>query len=89
MVTLEDTKRMYDEVNHPNFKIMVDTVAMSVCEEVIAARHVGMRVLGISLCSNMACGVDDANPSDWEVFEVAKRAEPMACRFITGIVAEL
>ena len=66
-----------------------DTVAMSVCEEVIAARHVGMRVLGISLCSNMACGVDDANPSDWEVFEVAKRAEPMACRFITGIVAEL
>ena len=33
-----------------------DTVAMSVCEEVIAARHVGMRVLGISLVSNMACG---------------------------------
>ena len=33
-----------------------DTVAMSVCEEVIAARHVGMRVLGISLVSNMGCG---------------------------------
>ena len=30
-----------------------DTVAMSVCEEVIAARHVGMRVLGISLVSTL------------------------------------
>ena len=40
----------------------VDTVAMSVCEEVIAARHVGMRVLGISLVSNMACGVEGASP---------------------------
>jgi len=48
-----------------------DTVAMSVCEEVIAARHVGMRVLGISLVSNMACGVNAANPSDMEVMEVA------------------
>ncbi len=35
-----------------------DTVAMSVCEEVIAARHVGMRVLGISLVSNMGCGIE-------------------------------
>lgn len=66
-----------------------DTVAMSVCEEVIAARHVGMRVLGISLCSNMACGVGDASPSDTEVFEVAKRSEPAFCRLVTGIVASL
>ena len=40
-----------------------DTVAMSVCEEVIAARHVGLRVLGISLVSNMACGVEGAPPT--------------------------
>ena len=63
-----------------------DTVAMSVCEEVIAARHVGMRVLGISLVSNMACGVEGASPSDVEVFEVAK--EPKFCRLIEGIVEE-
>lgn len=50
-----------------------DTVAMSVCEEVIAARHVGMRVLGMSLCSNMACGVDGASPNDVEVLEVAEQ----------------
>lgn len=66
-----------------------DTVAMSVCEETIAARHVGMKVLGISLVSNMACGVQSANPSDKEVFQVAKEAEPRFCALITGIVAEL
>lgn len=63
-----------------------DTVAMSVVEEVIAARHHGMRVMGISLLSNMACGVEGASPSDKEVFEVAKEAEPKFCRLVTGIV---
>ena len=66
-----------------------DTVAMSVVEEVIAARHVGMRVLGISLVSNMACGVEGANPSDQEVFEAAKGAEDGFCRLIEGIVARM
>ena len=55
-----------------------DTVAMSVVEEVIAACHVGMRVLGISLVSNMACGVEGASPSDVEVFETARsRGKPV------------
>ena len=63
-----------------------DTVAMSVCEETIAARHVGMRVLGISLCSNMACGVEGASPSDEEVFEVAARRQPDFVRLVAGIV---
>ena len=62
-----------------------DTVAMSVCEEVIAARHVGMRVLGISLVSNMACGVEGASPSDEEVHEVAQTREADFCRLLEGI----
>lgn len=66
-----------------------DTVAMSVCEEVIAARHVGMRVLGISLCSNMACGIDGASPSDEEVFEVAKLAEGNFCKLIEEIIRRM
>lgn len=66
-----------------------DTVAMSVCEEAIAARHVGMRVLGISLCSNMACGVDGASPSDEEVFQIAKQREGDFCKLIAGIVERL
>lgn len=66
-----------------------DTVAMSVCEEVIAARHVGMRVLGISLCSNMACGVAGANPSDEEVFEVAQMRTKDFCTLIYEIVSRI
>lgn len=66
-----------------------DTVAMSVCEETIAARHVGMRVLGISLVSNMACGIEGASPNDAEVFEAAKGAEEGFCRLIAGIVADM
>lgn len=66
-----------------------DTVAMSVCEEVIAARHIGMRVLGISLVSNMACGVAGASPSDEEVHEVAKTREEDFCRLIEGILGQL
>lgn len=66
-----------------------DTVAMSVCEEVIAARHVGMRVCGISLVSNMACGVEGANPSDVEVFEVARTREDDFCALVCGLVERL
>lgn len=66
-----------------------DTVAMSVCEEVIAARHVGLRVLGMSLVSNMACGVGDASPNDEEVFEVALRRQPDFCRLMREFVGRL
>ncbi|MEG0071956.1 MAG: purine-nucleoside phosphorylase [Raoultibacter sp.] len=66
-----------------------DTVAMSVCEEVIAARHVGMNVLGISLVSNMACGVEGSSPTGAEVLDVAKLREADFARLIRGIVAEI
>ncbi len=66
-----------------------DTVAMSVVEEVIAARHVGMRVFGMSLVSNMACGVGNASPNDVEVLEVAKSREKDFCALVTGIVERL
>lgn len=66
-----------------------DTVAMSVVEEVIAARHVGMRVLGISLVSNMACGVEGTSPNSVEVFEVARARETDFSHLITGVVERL
>ena len=66
-----------------------DTVAMSVCEEVIAARHVGMRVLGMSLVSNMACGIEGASPTDEEVLDVAAEREGDFCRLVEGIVGAL
>lgn len=66
-----------------------DTVAMSVCEEVIAARHVGMRVLGMSLCSNMACGVEDTLASDKDIFQVAKESSANFCKLITCVIEEM
>lgn len=66
-----------------------DTVAMSVVEEVIAARHVGMRVLGISLVSNMACGIDGASPNDDEVLDVAKTRESDFVILVERIVQSL
>ena len=70
-----------------------DTVAMSVCEEVIAARQMGMRVLGMSLVSNMAAGVGGvdgvggASPDGDEVMEAARRVEGNFSRLMKGIVA--
>ncbi len=66
-----------------------DTVAMSVVEEVIAARHVDLRVMGVSLVSNMACGVENANPNDVEVMETAKRAEADFAALITSVVERM
>lgn len=66
-----------------------DTVAMSVCEEVIAARHVGMRVLGVSLVSNMGCGIGGASPNGVEVLDVARTREADFARLITGVIEQL
>lgn len=66
-----------------------DTVAMSVVEEVIAARYVGLRVLGMSLISNMACGVEAADPNEDEVFEVASRAETDFIALMTEILGRI
>jgi purine-nucleoside phosphorylase len=63
-----------------------DTVAMSVCEEVIAARHIGMRVCGVSLVSNMASGIGGGDPLDDDILNVAAKASIDFCNLISGIV---
>ncbi len=66
-----------------------DTVAMSVVEEVIAARHVGMRVLGLSLVSNKACGIEGADPNSDEVMDVAEKVKPEFTALMNGFLSEL
>lgn len=50
-----------------------DAVGMSTVPEVIAARHAGVRVLGISCLSNMAAGILDEPLHHQEVMAVAER----------------
>lgn len=66
-----------------------DTVAMSVVEEVIAARHVGMRVMGLSLVSNMACGIEGADPNSDEVMDVAEQVKDAFVALMNGFLADL
>ncbi len=66
-----------------------DTVAMSVCEEVIAARHLDMRVFGMSLVVNMACGVQNTNPDDVDVLGIVEARGEDFCRLITGLIERM
>jgi purine-nucleoside phosphorylase len=50
-----------------------DAVGMSTVPEVIAARHMGVRVLGISCITNMAAGVLKKKLDHREVLEVAEK----------------
>lgn len=53
-----------------------DAVGMSTVPEAIAARHIGMKVLGISCITNLAAGVSDVPINHEEVMETgAKVAE--------------
>lgn len=64
-----------------------DSVAMSVCEEVIGARAAGMRVVGISLITNMGCGIEGSNPTDLEVHDVGATRVDDFYQLLEGILA--
>jgi len=73
--------------------IGADAIGMSTIHEVIAARHAGARVAGLSLISNLAAGIEDAALSHEEVTATAARVVDRSIellhRFIPAAAEEL
>lgn len=66
-----------------------DAVGMSTVPEVIAARHMGMRVLGITAITDMATGEQVQQVTHEEAMAVAKEVEPKFIRLVRRIVREM
>ena len=62
-----------------------DAAGMSTVPEAIAANHCGMKIIGLTLCSNMAAGVLNKPLSGEEVNEAAEASAPK----FSSLVAEI
>ena len=92
-------KGVYVAVEGPNLEtraeyrmlrtLGADVVGMSTVPEVIVARHMGMRVLGIAVITDQ-CLPDALEEADIElIIRTAARAEPSLTRLIRDVVAGL
>lgn len=66
-----------------------DTVGMSTVPEVIAARHAGIKCLGISCITDMAIGEELEPLTHEQVVETANRTKPIFIRLVKSIVNEV
>ena len=64
-------------------------VGMSTVPEAIAARHMGAKVLGISLVTNLAAGISPTALSHEEVKETADRAKTRFSSLLDALLPEL
>ena len=64
-------------------------VGMSTALEAIAAREAGMEVLGMSLITNLAAGIQKTPLSHAEVIEAGRNAEERIGTLLAKIVGEL
>lgn len=87
---------VYAMVSGPSFEtaaelrflraVGADAVGMSTASEVVVARHMGMRVLGISLITNAATGSENTEVTHAEVLSTA---EAVRATFVTLVLAIL
>jgi purine-nucleoside phosphorylase len=69
--------------------IGADLVGMSTVLEVIAARHMGMKVLAISCVTNMAAGILDQVINHEEVLETGERVKGDFVALVRAVLPEL
>lgn len=71
------------------YRLGGDAVGMSTVLETRLARHLGMRILGISCITNKATGTSPSKLSHAEVTEVANRVRDRFARLLTRILEGL
>lgn len=66
-----------------------DAAGMSTACEAMAAKHMGMKVCGISCITNLASGMSEVPLNHKEVQEVADKVAKQFKKLVTGVIAEL
>jgi len=66
-----------------------DLVGMSTVLEVIAARHVGLEVLALSLPTNLAAGISPTPLSGEEVIAVGKKSAARAGEVLRAVLSAI
>lgn len=64
-----------------------DAVGMSTVPEAIVARHMGLRVLGISCITNMAAGISEAPINHEEVMETGQKVRESFTQLLRRVIA--
>jgi purine-nucleoside phosphorylase len=63
-----------------------DAVGMSTVPEVIAANHMGMRVLGLSCITNMAAGLLPRKLSHEEVIRTTEKTRDKFAKLLNALI---
>lgn len=98
-LTMDIREGVYCILNGPSYEtpaeiramrtLGADLAGMSTIPEVIAARHMGIKVLGISCVTNMAAGVLDQPINHEEVLETGERVKSQFVALLRAVIPRI